>query len=264
MSLVINRIQEHYQYASQFVDADNIIGCFCCGSQNYGTDMPFSDVDTKLLITPTLDDIYHDKKAESSTKTLPDGSNEQVVIKDIRQAIHEIKKQNTNILELLYTDFYILNPVYQDIYEKLISRRDEIARYNPKAAVKSIYGNSMNTYNRLYKEDQSINQKQVANLVRYEYYVNKYVMGLSYIECLRPDLETVKYIKQIRSGEMGANSLMAIADNCINQIQKEVDDYCDRTDIPPANDRVEDFLNEVRKDFIDASFFMEYAKRGDL
>ena len=264
MSLVIHRIQEHYQYAKTLYDVDNIIGCFCTGSQNYGTDMPYSDVDTKLLITPKLEDIYKDQKAESTTKIMPDASDEHISVKDIRQAIHEIKKQNINMLELLYTDFYILNPAYKDCFDKLLSRRDEIVRYNQIAAVKTINGNAINSYNRMYKEDGGINQKQVANLVRFEYYLDKYIAGLPYIQCLRPDEETVKYIKQIREGELGENSLMTIADASINHISNEVDTFCDRTDIPPANPRIEDFLLEVCKDFIDSSFFMEYAKRGDL
>ena len=95
MSFVMDRIQEHYKYASQKFHQDNVIGIFLTGSQNYGTDMPFSDVDTKLLVTPTLDDIYHDRRGESSTMKMPDDSNELISIKDIRTAIFEIKKQNS-------------------------------------------------------------------------------------------------------------------------------------------------------------------------
>lgn len=72
MSLVIDRIQEHYEYASKRFDKNNIIGIYLCGSQNYGTDTPVSDVDTKLLITPSLTDIYLNRAAESATYHIPE------------------------------------------------------------------------------------------------------------------------------------------------------------------------------------------------
>ena len=73
----MDKVQKHYEYASQNFEKDNIVGIFLIGSQNYGTDLPTSDVDTELIVTPTLEEIYQNKQAKSSTITLPD-SNEQI------------------------------------------------------------------------------------------------------------------------------------------------------------------------------------------
>ena len=261
MSFVMDRIQEHYQYATKNYNQDNVIGIFLTGSQNYGTDMPFSDVDTKLLITPTLEDVYHDKKGESSTIKMPDDSNEMISIKDIRTVIHEIKKQNINVLELLYTDYCILNPVYKKAWELLVSRRNEIVRYNPYLAAKAVKGNALNTYDRMYKEDGEINQKQVANLVRYEYYLTQYLGGADYLNCLRPDENSVRFIKQIRSGEIGKSVMVAIGDASAANIKKLADDYCEKYP-NTSNLSLENFFDDILKDFIDLAFLSEYSKRG--
>ena len=263
MSFVMDRIQEHYQYATKNFDQDNVIGIFLTGSQNYGTDMPFSDVDTKLLITPTLEDIYHDKKGESSTIKMPDDSNEMISIKDIRTAIYEIKKQNINMLELLYTDYCILNPIYKKTWELLVSRRDEIVKYNPYLAAKATKGNALNGYDRMYKENGDLNQKQVANLVRYQYYLDKYLNGAPYENCLRPDDETVRLIKQIRMGEIGKSALVTVGDACAANIQQLADEYCE-THENNSNILLDSFLDDIVKSFIDISLLKEYEKRGEI
>lgn len=260
MPMVLNRIQEHYDYASKFYDKDCIIGIFLTGSQNYGTSIPESDIDTKLLVTPSLSQIYSGKDPESSTKHFPD-SNELITVKDIRQFLKEVKKQNINVLELLYTDYFILNPYYQKIWEQLVSHREEISRYNPILAIKAIKGNAHNAYSRSFSDECTINRKMVANLVRYEYYINKYIEGLPYEQCLIPDEETRKYILQIRSEDMGQTALRLIADNADFNIKQRVDEYCKQnTDFHP-DEKTEELINEFRKDFIDTSILMEYAKR---
>ena len=260
MSLVIDRLQEHYNCALEKINRDNIIGLFLVGSQNYGTDIASSDVDTTLVVTPTLDEIYSGYKPESSTLKLKE-SNEQIKIKDIRQFINEIKKQNLNILETLYTDYCIINPSYKNTWELLRSKRDEITRLNPMLAVKAIKGNALNTFDRIYIENGDISFKQVANLVRYEYYLIKYIHNEPFLNCIQPDEETKKYILQIRNGEMGQTSLRTIAETTAENIRKLVDEY-DFSE--PSNEEIENFLYNICKEFIDGSFLIEYAKRGVL
>ena len=40
----MDRVQKHYEYASERYEKNNIIGIFLVGSQNYGTDLETSDV----------------------------------------------------------------------------------------------------------------------------------------------------------------------------------------------------------------------------
>ena len=261
MSLVIDRLQEHYKYATKDIDMNNVIGITLTGSQNYGTDLPTSDVDTQLIITPTLEEVYKGNKPDSTTKMMED-SEEHIKIKDVRQFIKEIKKQNLNVIECLYTDYCIINPIYKDIWSNLIAERDKIARINPVLAVKAIKGNALNSLDRIYLTDGSISFKQVANLVRYDYYLNQYIANKPFLECMQPDEETRKYILQIRNGELGESSLRTIAETSGDHIRKIVDDYVDNNKDFVVNQELIDFLDETCKEFIDSSFLVEYAKRG--
>ena len=54
---VMKRLQEHYDEACGLIPEDRIVGVFLQGSQNYGLDIPGSDVDSKCIVLPTLEDI---------------------------------------------------------------------------------------------------------------------------------------------------------------------------------------------------------------
>lgn len=261
---VVERLNIHYQYAKDKIDENRIIGIFLAGSQNYGTSIETSDVDTKLLIVPSLNDIYKNKRGESSTFYLPDESNDQMTIKDIRAAITEFKKQNLNMLEILYTDYKIINPGYENIWNELEKYKEDIAKFNRVAAVKTVKGMALNAYDRLYTPEGEINCKQVANLVRYEYYLKKYIDDIPYSQCLRPQDEDLKYILQIRSHELGINALQCIADHSIETIKILVDAYEKRTDISKPNEDTEKILDSCCEDFIDNALIRQLTMKGML
>ena len=68
------------------------------GSQNYGldlyTDEYKSDIDTKAIVIPSLEDVVMNRKPISTTHVLP--NNEHLDIKDIRLYFDNFKKQNIN------------------------------------------------------------------------------------------------------------------------------------------------------------------------
>lgn len=51
------RLVEHFEEAKTLFPEDRIVGLFLQGSQNYGLELPTSDVDTKLIVVPTFEDI---------------------------------------------------------------------------------------------------------------------------------------------------------------------------------------------------------------
>ena len=53
----INRVYAHYHEALTLFPENKIIGIFVSGSQNYGLADENSDVDTKLIITPSINDF---------------------------------------------------------------------------------------------------------------------------------------------------------------------------------------------------------------
>ena len=51
------RLYEHWEDALKLYPKERIVALVLQGSQNYGLDDAESDVDTKLLLVPTLDEI---------------------------------------------------------------------------------------------------------------------------------------------------------------------------------------------------------------
>jgi len=262
MSLVMDELNKQYDFIKTQYPEENIVGIFLCGSQNYGTDLPDSDVDSKVLLAPTLNDIYQNKKGDNTTRIFP-GTNEQIAVKDVRSAFSEIKKQNINMLEILFTDYCIINPAYRNIWTELTAQKEKIARYNPYLAVKTTKGISFEFYNKLYKEDGTVNRKMASNLIRVDNYLKNYIDKKPYKECLQPKDEVFNYIMQIRTGEMGEHSAQIFADAAFANIKILADTYCEKEG-EKGNIETEELLNKACKDIIDTAFFAEYARNGEI
>ena len=110
----INRVYAHYHEALTLFPENKIIGIFVSGSQNYGLADENSDVDTKLIITPSINDFVFNRSPVSSTHILE--NNEHIEIKDVRLMFNCYKKQNINFIETLFTNYYILNSIYEYIF----------------------------------------------------------------------------------------------------------------------------------------------------
>ena len=65
--VTLKDLQRHYNLAANYVNIENIIGCYLIGSQNYQLDDEQSDIDTIVLVVPTLRDIALNKKPISKT-----------------------------------------------------------------------------------------------------------------------------------------------------------------------------------------------------
>lgn len=107
---IMEKVGEHYQEALQSFPEDRIVGIFYQGSGNYGLDYEDSDVDTKLIVTPTLDDIIFTHKPVSTTHIR--NNDEHTDWKDIRLMLQTFRKCNLNFTEILFTKYKIVNSLY--------------------------------------------------------------------------------------------------------------------------------------------------------
>lgn len=62
---VTARVREHYEIAKTIVPEELIIGCFLYGSQNYDMADEQSDVDTRVLVVPSLADVVSARRPVS-------------------------------------------------------------------------------------------------------------------------------------------------------------------------------------------------------
>jgi hypothetical protein len=190
---IMNRLHEHLDEALQYFPADRIVGIFLQGSQNYGLDYEGSDVDTKLIVVPSFEDIALNRAPVSTTHVR--ANDEHIDFKDVRLYMETFRKQNLNFLEILFTPFKIINPMYAEEWSRLERYREEIARMNEFRAVKSMKGIALEKFHAMehrYPSKADIidkygyDGKQVSHLIRVDDYLERYINGESYESCLHP------------------------------------------------------------------------------
>ena len=158
---------------------------------NYNLDTPKSDLDTKLLTLPSFANLAMNKAPLSTTHILK--NNEHMDLKDIRLFIPTLRKQNVNFVEMLFTDYYFINDLYAEEWNKLIKAREEIARYSPNDTIKAMRGIAYNKYkvfnNKVsegMREDLGYDPKQVYQLGRVVEFLERYMEGKeTYAELLK-------------------------------------------------------------------------------
>ena len=188
---IMYEVKEHYNEALKYFPKDKIIGIFYQGSGNYGLDYEDSDVDTKLVIAPSIKNLAMGTQAANETHIR--ANDEHIDFKDIRLYLQLFKKQNLNFLEILYTSYYIINEDYKDEWMRLVKAREEISRYSLPAAIRSMRGIAKEKYFALEHPYPSrmewINKwhydpKQLHHLLRLEEYIARFIFGETSEACL--------------------------------------------------------------------------------
>lgn len=251
---IMNGVREHYEEAKQYFDENRIVGIFYQGSANYGLDYEGSDIDTKLIVVPTFEDIAFNKKPVSTTHVRE--NNEHIDLKDVRLYINCFEKQNLNFLEILFTPYKIINPQYEKWWNLLVTHREAIAHYDIHRAIKSMKGVALEKYHAMEHRYPSkidiidkygYDSKQLHHLLRVEEYLRRYVNGESYESCLIPTESQSKILRAIKEDngllsleearEKANTSLLAIERLCEYGLQRYPEG---------SNEEVEELFKEVQ------------------
>lgn len=261
-------IQDHYLESKQYFAKNNIVGIFLQGSQNYGLETEDSDIDTKLITTPTLNDLIYNRKPMSTTHFRVNG--EHIDFKDIRLMFDTFRKQNLNFIEILFTDYKIINPMYEKEWNKLIAENEVIAHYNPYFAVKAMSGIALGKRHALTKETEAHKEafekfaydpKQLYQLVRIDEYLDKYIAGAPYKECLCP--VNPQYLKDIKTGLYSREEAIKVADEHMAHINEICIPYTKDSEFNHTNEEAENLLQEVQAEIIKKSIAFELEERND-
>lgn len=239
-------MDEHYgTYGDQY----HVVMIGVQGSQNYGLDTENSDVDTKMLVTPSFIDIVKGRDPVSTTKIL--SNDEHCDIKDIRGYWKILLKQNINFVELLFSKYTYIYPSYLDIWYEILEHREDIARYNPYAAIRGIRGMAYQKFAALCHpypsklevlEKFGYDPKQLHHIVRLLYFLEDYGEGLPYKDCLMaPNADYLKALKTNGAG-LDLEGATALAERSLRQIDDLTDFYCTDLD-KKGNKDVEEFLD---------------------
>ena len=193
------RLAAHYNRAIQHYGADNVLGVFLYGSQNYGCDLETSDVDTKCILLP---DLYHLAIKPYETKHLhvPRNVEGEYKVCECMTLMHMVanwKKQNPNFLEILFTEFFIINPAYVRQWDSFrFEWREKIARYDIRQGILSVAHQAIHTI-----KQNPMDGKKIGNGYRLMHLLCAYDWGGSYAHCLVPLEDERAQIKRLKAGE---------------------------------------------------------------
>lgn len=173
MRATTDAIREHKKRILQDYAESQLLGIFLYGSQNYGISTENSDVDTKAIIIPTVKDLCLGKPV---SREIHFDNGEHCEIKDIREMVKMFAKQNVNFIEILFTDYYWVNPKYNYIWKKyFINNREEIAYMHKRYTIMSVCGQAIHTLNQ-----NKTDGKKFANGLRLYYFLKNYLERVPY------------------------------------------------------------------------------------
>lgn len=195
---IFKELKERYDFLVQKYGEDHILGIFLYGSQNYKLDTPNSDIDTKAIYVPSLWEISLNKAPISKELHYKDT---HIEVKDVRLMCEMWKKQNINFVEILFTDYKIINPKYQRQWELFNFYKESIAYYDVKKTIISVSNQAFNTIRK-----DIVTNKQFVNAARLVYFLQKYVNGEKYLNCIVMPEDKLEFYRKIKENKASFTS----------------------------------------------------------
>lgn len=260
---IMEKLQGYYDMMCNREGEDNILGVFYYGSANYNIDTEFSDVDAYCLVFPSIKNLALNKTALSYQEAIPGGS--LLSVKDYRLFFDLLLKQSINCLETLFTDYYIINPTYQEEWNKILNRREEISYFDVHRLLLGACGMMYAEINRLERSIQYCLQeirndcdgKALSHLYRLQKFINKYYNEKSsFEEALAGDEEFNKKLIKYKTEPLS----MWIAGDALTQMKDYVDSMRTQIDADKGfgiHFEVRTFLRDVQE-----SLLCKYLMRG--
>ena len=256
-----DRIQK--RLVSDSIDIEDrgytVVGTFLQGSQNYGLDTEESDIDTKVIIVPSFNDVVLNKKPVSTTAILP--SDEHIDVKDIRCYFDCIKKQNINFLEVLFTDYKFIKPEFKEAFQPMLDNNEKIAHYNIYKAISTMVGMVREKRKQLTHsfparmhmiEKYGYDPKQLHHILRVGNFLSYYIEKVPYKQCLFP-LSRDYLIKVKTRPPYSLQEAQELADLMLESVLEMQAKYY-ATHEPYVDKEVEEIMNNVLCDIFKISF----------
>lgn len=264
---IMDRVREHYDEALTIFPKDKILCIVLQGSQNYCLDYANSDIDTKCIVLPTLEEICLNKKATSYTHVRE--NNEHIDFKDLRVITGDFKKQNINFLEVLFSKYIIINLDYAHLFQPLLDNAEAITCYDNHRFVRATAGMSMEKHKALTLDRPSQHEeivkygwscKQLHHIIRLNTFLKRWIHNTSFKDCLiDPYSDYLVAVKQNGHSMFDLNAAKELA----KYMDDETNDIKEKyilTHNHVINDNVEKMIDDVVVEVIKASLKKEINK----
>ena len=261
---VMGRLFEHYNDAVEHFPRDRIVCLSLAGSQNYGLDCEDSDVDTKLVVTPSFMDTAMNKQPVSTTHVRP--NNEHIDFKDVRLYLQTFRKANINFMEILFSKYTIVNPLYAYEWNRLVTAREEIARYDVARAIHAMRGTMYTKYKLVGStsgnhaeafEQFGYCPKELYVMMRTEEFITRYINGELYADCLVSKQDEL--LKSIKNGCYTAGDALWMAKTCLDRTNELCDKFLETFD-KTINKEVDALLDDVQRNIMKIAMKKEFGE----
>lgn len=266
------KLDAHYREAQEL--GYEIFAIILQGSQNYGLDIYndeySSDVDTKCIVLPSLDDIILNKQPVSTTYERE--NKEHIDLKDIRLMFDTFKKQNVNFVEVLFSDYYIVPKKYEKYWNELKTFAERITHAHPAQTLRAMSGMSMEKKKALkhpyptikWKIDKwGYDGKQLHHIIRISDFINRYICNIPFKEAMQPTPSMKGMLLKAKLNEYSLEEAEELATKYDDLSKEMKDNYIeamgDKVIDPEAYDKLGEIKAEVLKQYFTETL-LENAK----
>lgn len=224
------------------------------GSQNYCIDTQESDIDCECFIFPSMQDIIFAKPMVSKTIKTTYG---ECTIKDIRMMFNELRKVSPNILEIINTQYAILNKDYETILKEIYLRSNLFAHLSEFKLLKGFEG-LYHRYSKQVINNNNNNSKYYANTLRIIEIINKILNNpkWEYNNLLIPD--NIEYLYWIKTtSDFNKVFRKDYFNNICLETELKLQEYYNNHElvfIPTICEEINKIQNKIMKQYIKLNF----------
>lgn len=229
------------------------------GSINYpGLSDEESDVDSKMLTIPSFKEIVQNKQPLNSVHEMIDNK-EHVDLKDVREYMRIARKQNINFVEVFFTNYWIANQPYKDIWLEMMRHAEEFVRMNPYRTLKCCKGMCHEKQYALehrypsrayYIDTFGYDGKQLQHALRVYEFAKKYTKHYPFRECLTvDDPEWLLALKRHKANVCleDARAMMEDTVAKMDELEAEFNKYHKDEEYQPTRELYDELLYELIK-----------------
>lgn len=239
------------------------------GSQNYNLDLDtneyVSDIDTVAIVLPTFENLIN--KDEYVSETIILDNNEHIDVKDIRLIFDLFRKQNIKYLEILHTEFRILNPLFKDNVLELFDNASLITGANPVKLVTCAQGMALEKLKALEHPYEGLKDKiakygydgkQLHHILRLHLFIEKYIESLDFKEALNSNNyreDNVEILTRAKLNQFSLKEARDLANSSIDQIKIMRVNFSSNYSGDSNEDAIKSFFNKLS-----VKIFSKYLK----
>ena len=221
---ILNKLEQHQKYAKRFLsEKTEILGTFLIGSQNYNLDNSQSDIDSKVIIIPNFEEITSTQPPRNEIIAF---GKDQINIIDYRLLPKFFNKgfnyfnKGFNYLELLFTDYYIIDFYYEEYWNTLKQEREDLAYLHPMKFYNAVFGIIMSLDSRVQKcvltGEKVYYTKALARMYFLRDLIFTYYYGCNFKDCLQ-SCDREEYFK-IKEGLITPKEAISLSQKIVTDV----------------------------------------------